>query len=250
MNVQVTLSLLLLVIMLLLLLTRRIGLGRSRMGLRPLPGYQKLEGQVGQAIESGQHLYVTLGQGSLVGPVAITSIAAGKFLDALAKDSCANDTPPLVTVGEATLLPYAENMVRGAYEAADRLPQYHANAVQFVAHETDRYAYATGAASQIRQHEVLSSIMAGRFGAELMLMAATANRQNVAQVIGTDDPVALAVAAATTDQIIIGEELLASGAYLEGHPSQIASLQVQDILRWVLALFLIGYALFQAITGS
>ena len=41
---------------------------------------------------------------------------------------------------------------------------------------------------------------------------------------------------------LIGEELFAAGAYLGAGRSHAASLTVQDILRWVLILFLLGGA--------
>ena len=44
-------------------------------------------------------------------------------------------------------------------------------------------------------------------------------------------PTSLAVAAAVTEDLLLGEEMFAAGAYLHGEPAQIASLQLQDILR-------------------
>jgi hypothetical protein len=89
--------------------------------------------------------------------------------------------------------------------------------------------------------------MVGRFGPELAIIAEAANRQNIEQVIGTDDPTALAVAFTATDNVLIGEELYATSAYLEGNASQIASLQLQDILRWVVVLFILGTAIYQLV---
>ena len=66
-------------------------------------------------------------------------------------------------------------------------------------------------------------------------------------VIGTDDPTALAVAVTVTDDVLIGEELFATSAYLEGKASQIASLQLQDILRWIVVLFILGTAVYQLV---
>jgi hypothetical protein len=49
---------------------------------------------------------------------------------------------------------------------------------------------------------------------------------------------------------LIGEELFAAGAYLNGTPSQIASLQVQDILRIFAVVVIILVAIFRLITGT
>lgn len=224
---------------------RQISQGRVRIVLRPLTGFERLEGQVGQAIESGRRLHISLGRATLVGAAATTSIAVTKFLTYLSKDSCANNTPPLVTVGDGTLLPLAEHQIREAYEAAGRSYQYRPETAQFVAQDRDAFAYAGGVSSELQQNPVLSNVLAGHFGPELALMAESANRQQVQQVIASDDPSALAIGMAATDHLIVGEEMFAAGAYLEKHPGQLAALQVQDIARWVIAVFLVAYALFE-----
>jgi hypothetical protein len=63
-------------------------------------------------------------------------------------------------------------------------------------------------------------------------------------VAAADDPAAQAVLYASVDDPLIGEELFAAGAYTNaGSPHQ-ASLQVQDVLRWVIILILlVGSAL-------
>ena len=47
---------------------------------------------------------------------------------------------------------------------------------------------------------------------------------------------------ANTQDALIGEELFAAGAYLGASPSHIASLTVQDILRWLIIIILLGGA--------
>lgn len=80
-------------------------------------------------------------------------------------------------------------------------------------------------------------------------MTEAANRRRVAQVVGSDDPVALAVATAATGNVLIGEEMLVAGAYLQGRRSQLASVQLQDILRWIVALAVLGVAVYQFVVG-
>jgi hypothetical protein len=242
----IVLAVLLVLGLLLFLLTRSVQAGRTAV-LRPLTSIAGLQGQVGRAIESGRQLHLTLGQGSLVGRANPTSVSATAVLDNLAKDGCANGTPPLVTVGEGTLLPLAQGSLQHALAEAGRPGDFDLSLTQFVAHETDPFAYSAGVAALLQQQRVASNIMVGRFGPELAIMAEAANRQNIEQVIGTDDPTALAVAVAVADDVLIGEELFATGAYLEGRSSQVASLQLQDILRWVVVLFILGTAVFQLV---
>ena len=105
MDSLVILGAIVVIIILLLFFTRRQSSGHMP-ALRPLPACTTLANQMGEAIESGRQLHVSLGQASLVGPAAPISIAAFHALDYLAKDGCASGVPPLTTVGEGTLLPW------------------------------------------------------------------------------------------------------------------------------------------------
>ncbi|MBK8987179.1 MAG: hypothetical protein IPM39_14050 [Chloroflexi bacterium] len=231
-----------------LLWSRRLT-GQEKPALRPLTGYTALKGQVGRAIESASQLHVSLGRASLTGAAATTSIAALAVLDRLAEDGCANDTPPITTVGDGTLLPLAENNLRHAAEYANSSVGIPPGVARFVANTTDAFAYAGGVASVIQENKILGSVMVGQFSQELALVAEVAGRNQVQQVIGSDDPLALAVAMPVTDNVLIGEELLAASAYLQGQPHQIASLQIQDAARILLSLTILGLAVYRLFAG-
>jgi hypothetical protein len=248
MNALFTLMAIVVVALLLLIFTRRQRNGRS-LWIRPLPACASLSNQVGEAIESGRQLHVGLGQGSLVGEANPASVAASHILDHLAKDGSASGTPPLTTVGDGTLLPLAQDSLRQAHAAAGRLNDYRPAMAQFLAADSDPFAYAGGIAAILQQGETSSNLLVGRFGPELAIPAEIAARKNMVQVIGTDDPSALAVATAVTDDVLIGEELFAASAYLEDSPSQVASLHVQDILRWLIIIVMIILALGQLLAG-
>jgi hypothetical protein len=238
----ITLVAILVMALILWLYTRRV-LRLGYVGLRPLVALESLQGNVGQAIESDRLLHVTLGQASLLSNSSPTTLAAAHTLDYLARDGCANGNPPLTTVGEGTILPLAQARLQHAYARADRLQDYQQTQVNFVAQDSDPFVYAGGVAATIQQHQIVSNLIMGRFGPELAFIAEAGTRQNVEPVIGTDDPTALAVASAVTDKILIGEELFAVAAYLDQKPHQIAGIQAQDFLRWVIILGIVGATL-------
>jgi hypothetical protein len=236
----------LLVGLLMVFLWNRLRQGRE-VGLRPLPAYRTLRTQVGRAIESGRHVHITLGRAGLHSAAGPTSVAALTALDHLAIDSCASGIPPMVTVGEATLLPAAQDSLRQGFAQAGRLSSYSPIQTQFIAPETNPLAYAAGVSNELHAGNVGSNLMLGRFGAELALMGEAAARVNAPQVIGSDDSTALAVASALTKDVLIGEELLAAGAYLQGKPWQLASLQAQDWLRWVVMVLILVFGILSGI---
>jgi hypothetical protein len=240
------LGLIIVVAVALYLLQRSIRVGR-RVALRPLPALIGLRVQLGRAIESGNPLHITLGNASLVSPASPTSLAALHVLDHLAAEGCANGTPPLVTVGEGTLLPAAQDSLRHAYQKSGRSGEFDPAQAQFIAAETNPFIYAGGAGALLQQDRVTGSVAVGRFGPELALIAEAANRQEGGQLLGTDDPTALAIAVAFSQDVLVGEEMLAAGAYLDGDSGRLAALQLQDIIRWIVAGGLVLLALIEGL---
>ena len=217
--------------------------------LRPLPGFAVLKMQIGRAVESGRQMHITLGQASLNGSANPTSQAALNMMAHLAEEGCVNDAPPLITAGDGTLMLAAQDRLRHSFQAANRPDGYRAHMVHFVAHNSDAYAYAGGVSGLIHQDKITGNVMLGQFGPELMLMAEAAQRQDVTQVIGTDDPTAMALATAVTENALVGEELFAAAAYLNNTSEQIASLRIQDIVRFLIMLAILAWAVIQFVTN-
>jgi hypothetical protein len=83
-----------------------------------------------------------------------------------------------------------------------------------------------------REERVSATFLLGAMGAEAALIADTgAQRGSVTAAV--TDPVGQAAVFATTDNPLLGEELFAAGAYLKVNHSHAASLQAQDVLRWL-----------------
>lgn len=248
MELIITLSIILVVTVLILILARR-QKSENALTLRPFSAHTALKGQVGRAVESASRLHISLGRGSLIGAASPISLSATSILDSLAKDGCANDTPPITTVGDGTLLPLADNHVRFAAVLSGNSNPLPNGTIQFVAPQNDAFAYAGGVTNVIQQEKILGNILVGQFGQEIGIITEAAGRNEINQVIGSDDPLALAIATTATDDIMIGEELLASPAYTEGTPYQLASLQVQDVLRIVVGLSILGTAVYKLVVG-
>ena len=210
---------------------------------RPLPPFDALRRQVGRAVESGRRLHVTLGRATLPGLAGPTSAAALGVLDYLAHESGQSGVPPVVTVGEATLLPASQATVRRGYEAGGRRQEFRLRNVRFIAPDAYPMTYAAGVSAILELEEMGSNVAVGRFGSEIGVIAEAGSRREMAQIIGSDDPTAIAIALAYSENVLWGEELFAAGAYLEESPIQMASLRTQDILRWLLVVIILVTAL-------
>jgi hypothetical protein len=108
-------------------------------------------------------------------------------------------------------------------------------------------AYAAGASEIISRGDLGGNVMMGRFGSEIAIMTEAAHREEMQQLIGSDNLEALAVATAVTRNVLIGEEHLAAGAYLEDKAYQVASLQVQDIYRYLAATGILLIAIYHLV---
>lgn len=208
----------------------RISSGRP-VALRPLSGYNALKSQSGRAVESGRGAHVSLGRASLISSASPVSFAALTALDYLTEDGCASDVPPLTTTGDATLMLAAQDSLRGAFAAADRPGEYDPKLAQFLASNEFAAAYAAGASDVVNSERLGSNLLLGRYGPEIAIIAEAGERKELQQVIGSDDPTAMALAVTATDNVLLGEELFVAGAYLQGGPAQVASLQLQDVMR-------------------
>ena len=104
------------------------------------------------------------------------------------------------------------------------------------------FSYIAGAMHIASNENVSTNIMLGHFGPEAGLLADVSDRENITLIGASDNLAGQSVLYANTQDALIGEELFATGAYLGVGPTHIASLTVQDILRWLIILTLLGGA--------
>jgi hypothetical protein len=143
-------------------------------------------------------------------------------------------------VGDPTLLPLAQDILRRAYERNGRKELYNPDRVRFVA--PSPVAYAAGAAHVVATERVTANTMIGAFGSEVSLIADAGARRDLRQLGAAADPRAIGALYPATDRLAVGEELYAAGAQMTGERRYLVSLITQDILRVILALVILGVA--------
>lgn len=227
---------------LLVYLTARVRAGRMA-ELRPLPGVDELPGFVGRSAETGQPLHVSVGVAGVGGDLTARTWAGLGLLSELAGEAAACDTPLIVTVADATVLPIAQNILRNAYQRNGNPEGYDPTDVRFIA--PIPLAYAAGVASILDQERLSANVMVGSFGLEYVLIGETGADQRLRQIVGAAEPEALPFMYATADETMIGEEMFAAGAYTRGLPAQTASLIAEDVLRWLVVAGILVAALFK-----
>jgi hypothetical protein len=235
------LVLLLLILPILLFLTFRVQAGKAG-ELRSIPAMEGLPELVGRSAETGQSLHFSAGVAGLGGGMTADTWAGLTLLSQMADEAAACDTPLIVTVADATVLPLAQDIVRRAYVRNGNPEGYDPTQVQLIA--PNAMAYASGVAGILEREPLTANVMVGQFGDEYLLMGETGARRGIRQIVGTADPGTLPFAYASADETLIGEEMYAGGAYTTKKPIQIGSLLTEDWLRWlVVAGILVATAL-------
>ncbi len=225
----------------LLLFTLTLWKRKSPKQLRNIPALTGLYRAMGLSVEDGTRLHVSLGYGGLLTPRSGSALAALAMLRHLAERTSSSDRPPVASTGDPALSLLAQDTLQAGYIAA--------GAEELFVSTTGRltgmspFGFAAGAMPIIRDENVSTNVLMGHFGPESALLADAAEQANVITIGASDDLAAQSILFATGQDALIGEELYASGAYLGAGASHIASITVQDILRWAIMIAaLIGAA--------
>jgi hypothetical protein len=214
---------------------------KSAPTFREIAAFTRLKRAIGTSVEDGTRLHISLGRGGLQTPNGAPGLAGLAMLRHLTEQTSASDKPPVVTSGAGDLSILTRDTLQAGYIAAGAEDIYDPTTGRLTG--LTPFSFAAGAIPSMRDENVSSNVFIGHFGSEVALLTDTADRTNSPAVAATVDPSAQAILYASVEEPLIGEELFAAGAYSNAGPAHQASLQVQDILRLVIILVLLGGSL-------
>lgn len=209
--------------------------------LRVIPALTRLYRSVGLSVEDGTRLLLALGKTSLLTPSGGASLAGLGLLRHLTERTSLSDRPPVAVAGESSLALLSQDTLEAGYQAAGAGEYYAATSGRLTG--MTPFSSAAGTMPILSDEGVSSTVLLGHFGLEAALVAEAADRQNAFLLGSSDELAAQAALYASAQDVLLGEELYASGAYLGATPSHTASLTIQDILRWGIILVLLAGAL-------
>lgn len=212
---------------------------RSPAVLRRIEAFERLNHAIGLAVENGTRLHISLGRGNLFTSRGGSAFASLAMLRHLTERTSVSDSPPIVTSGDASLSILSQDTLQAGYKAVGAEEQYRASTGRLTG--LTPFSYAAGTMPVTHDENVSANIVLGNFGAEAALLAEAADRENTHLIAASDNLSAQSVLYAAAQDPLIGEELFASGAYVGAGASHEASLNVQDVLRWlIIVAILIG----------
>jgi len=207
---------------------------------RDIASLARLRKAAGMAVEDGTRLHVSLGRGSLTGQHSASGLAGLALLRQVSEQASISDRPPIASAGDAALAILSQDTLESAYKAAGFEELYQPSNGRVTG--LTPFSYAAGAMPLVRAEQISINALIGDFGPEAALIAEAADRENALVVGAASDPAAQAVLFTAASDPLQGEELFAAPAYVGRDPAQRASLQAQDLLRWLLIASLIAAA--------
>ena len=213
---------------------------KSPPAFREIAALARLKKAAGLAVEDGTRLHVSLGRGGLVSPRGAASLSALALLRQIGEQTSISDRPPVATSGDPVLAALSQDTLQAACQSAgvDELFQPTSGRLGGLT----PFSYAAGAMTVARQEQVSTDVLMGDFGAEVGLLTEASERENSTLIAAASEPSAQAILFASATEPLVGEELFAAPAYIGNDPAQRASLQAQDILRWLIILALLAAA--------
>lgn len=213
---------------------------RNAFTLRTIPAYEAVPGFAGLAIESNRPLHLAFGSSSLGDDSTLLTLAGAELFYQIAQRAAIGDVTPVITLSSPITLPVGQDVLRRAYQSRNRLNQYQYGSVRWYPYGSRSLAYAAAITALMGDDRISTNFFAGRFGTELALMMEAGVRRSLPSIAVSDDLEGQAVAYAFSDQVLIGEEIFAAGAYLGNNASQLGAVVAVDVLRWLLVIALIA----------
>ncbi len=209
---------------------------KSPSSVRIIPSLNRLYRAIGRSVEDGTRLFVSIGRASLLTPRGAAPLAGLRALRFLTERTSLSDRPPIAAAGESALALLTQDTLEAGYQAAGAPELYQPTSGRLTG--MTPYSSAAGSMAIIHDENVSASILVGDFGVEAALLAEASERENTFLLGASSDPSAQAALFASAQEPLLGEELFATAAYLDPQPAHSASLNVQDILRWLIILAL------------
>lgn len=213
---------------------------RSARNLRPIAAWERLPGMLEQAAGQGRPLHLSTGGAGLQGSDTLLALAGAELVYQAARQA---QSPVILTTSATTMIPLGYDMLRRAQRARGFAGSMLPGTLRWFPGGSRSLAWAGAASALMGSEGVGVNLLAGNFGPELALVSQAAARHGQDFLAVSDRLDGQAVAWATGDEPLIGEELFFAGAWLNPTPGNQAALVMQDTLRWLLIAALVGLAL-------
>lgn len=224
--------------MLVLVFIRQAGKGASFF-IRKIAGLDAIEEAIGRATEMGKPVLYVPGIDDVNNIQTIYSMV---ILGNVAKLVARYETPLIVPVCRAFVVPLAEETVKQGYLDAGHPEAYNPNNIRYLSDE--QFAFTAGVDGIMLRERPAANLYLGSFFAESLVLAETGFSTGAIQIAGTANIHQLPFFVVACDYTLIGEEFFAATAYLSKEAKLVGTLKGSDWMKILLiAALVIGAVL-------
>ncbi|HEY4718411.1 MAG TPA: DUF6754 domain-containing protein [Anaerolineales bacterium] len=231
----------------LLVLFSLLGRKNTRRTLRSIKAFRELRRTIELSVEDGSQLQISLGSGGMLGAESAAAFAGLTLLRQVALIAADGDQPPIATSGDAVLMLLAQDTLRHTYRRLNISDHYHLRLSR--ATGLSPFSYAAGTLPLISDRTVSASALVGSFGDEAGLITAASQQSGAFSLGGSNTLNGQALLFGSAQEPLIGEEVFATGAYMDAGAAHQASLRTQDVMRWLVILLLVLTAIYPFFAG-
>jgi len=203
---------------------------KGKIYIRRVPGLDAIEEAIGRSTEMGKPHFATFG----VGQFGSWTMAALSILEHQAHICAKTETRLIVPCGgsRSTYItrPVALDIVKNAYLAEGK--EFDEKDMPFLVGGKG-WAFGSGTVAMIQKLRPGGFVLTGSYGSVALHIAEQASQSGAMTIASGSYMGNVAALSAASDYTMIGEEVLAAGAYLTQEPSRLASIRTQDILKFI-----------------
>jgi hypothetical protein len=196
--------------------------GRAHPKIRKIVGLEAIEEAIGRATEMGRPIAYTTGLGGIRDQVYYQTVAGLSILGYTAELAAKYNARLIYFPYDPTIMPLAIDVMEQAYHRAGKPDAFNRDNVQYLG--GDQFPWAFGVLGAMYREQTAANIHMGPFWAESLILAEAGFYTGAIQIAGTANYHQIQFFVVAADYALIGEELMAAGAYLSKDPTQIGSL--------------------------
>jgi len=214
--------------------------GGEELFIRKIAGLEAVEEAVGRATEMGKPVLYVPG---IDDANNIQTIYSMIILGHIAKTVAKYETPIIVPVCRAFVVPLAEETVKQAYLDAGAPDAYNKNNIRYLSEE--QFAFTAGVDGIMLREKPAANLFLGSFFAESLILAETGFQTGAIQIAGTANIHQLPFFVVACDYTLIGEEFYAASAYLSRDPRLVGTLKGTDYMKVAIMGYLVVGAILE-----
>jgi Domain of unknown function (DUF6754) len=196
--------------------------GKAHPKIRKIVGLEAIEEAIGRATEMGRPIAYTTGLGGIRDQVYYQTVAGLSILGYTAELAAKYNARLIYFPYDPTIMPLAIDVMEQAYHRAGKPDAFNRDNVQYLG--GDQFPWAFGVLGAMYREQTAANIHMGPFWAESLILAEAGFYTGAIQIAGTANYHQIQFFVVAADYALIGEELMAAGAYLSKDPTQIGSL--------------------------